>query len=268
MTESAVLKAIQSPSKIPSHIHDQIRKLYRRRHTHPAVIEMVSGVLEEDHSVVREYYNGLKKSKTIIESVKSTGDFISHFAVPEHALLFYLTCRAVEPEIVVETGVHTGTSSVTILQALADNGHGKLHSIDLPGTKRDPIVDSTSPYGTVKYELSDKSEVGEKVPESLRDNWELHLGSSDEILEPLLTDIGPIDIFCHDSDHSYENMMFEFNTAQEHLHSEGVVLSDDVDWNDAFMDFTNKYASVSDSLDDYVPDRWMKETTIAGIGKL
>ena len=43
-------------------------------------------------------------------------------------------------------------------------------------------------------------------------------------------------IFFHDSDHSYENMLFEFKWAWEALEA-AVIISDDIDGNDAFYDF-------------------------------
>lgn len=43
-------------------------------------------------------------------------------------------------------------------------------------------------------------------------------------------------LFFHDSDHSYENMFFEFQWAWDHLGAE-VLISDDIDGNDAFFDF-------------------------------
>lgn len=45
------------------------------------------------------------------------------------------------------------------------------------------------------------------------------------------------DIFIHDSEHSYQNMMFEFSWAANNVRPGGLILSDDVSWNDAFEDF-------------------------------
>jgi hypothetical protein len=68
----------------------------------------------------------------------------------------------VKPDKVVETGVYKGSSSAVTLQALEDNNKGKLFSIDLPGTQQNPVIDSSSPYNTVKYNLSGENEVGKK----------------------------------------------------------------------------------------------------------
>jgi len=49
--------------------------------------------------------------------------------------------------------------------------------------------------------------------------------------------VGEIDIFLHDSDHSYQNMLWEFQTAWKYLKAGGLLLSHNIDANDAFSDF-------------------------------
>ena len=75
------------------------------------------------------------------------------------------------------------------------------------------------------------------VPTDLRNRWHLYLGDAKELLPRLLQTLGTIDIFIHDSLHSYEHMLFEFQTAWPHLRGGGVILSDDIDANCAFYDF-------------------------------
>lgn len=50
--------------------------------------------------------------------------------------LLYTIARLSRPATVVETGVASGRSSFSILQALADNGEGLLYSIELGGAKK------------------------------------------------------------------------------------------------------------------------------------
>ena len=52
-------------------------------------------------------------------------------------ILLYLLIRKYYPEVVVETGVAQGVSSMFILQAMDDNDHGSLVSIDLPNFNQD-----------------------------------------------------------------------------------------------------------------------------------
>jgi len=75
------------------------------------------------------------------------------------------------------------------------------------------------------------------VPEDLKERWQLILGSSREKLPLLLDTLNKIDIFYHDSDHSYENMSFEFNTVFPFMPENGIIVSDDITDNDAFSDF-------------------------------
>jgi len=67
---------------------------------------------------------------------------LSHNADYSLARLYYLVCRALRPEVVVETGVGYGVSSAFILKALEQNGGGILHSVDLPplGRNADDFV--------------------------------------------------------------------------------------------------------------------------------
>ena len=131
--------------------------------------------------------------------------------------LLYATCRSQKPEIVVETGVASGVSSSYILCALEQNKHGQLYSIDLPWWQ--------------------ENQSGWMVPDYLRHRWHLILGKSSEKLVPLLKKVARIDIFLHDSDHSYQNMLWEFQTAWTYLKSGGLLLSHNIDTNDAFSDF-------------------------------
>ena len=57
------------------------------------------------------------------------------------------------------------------------------------------------------------------------------------MLPAVLQDVGMIDIFIHDSLHTYDHMLFEYRTAWPHLRPGGILLSDDTDWNRAFPTF-------------------------------
>ena len=47
----------------------------------------------------------------------------------------------------------------------------------------------------------------------------------------------PVDVFFHDSDHSYTHMMFEMSLAWYHLKREGWLVVDNIESNAAFADF-------------------------------
>jgi Methyltransferase domain len=147
----------------------------------------------------------------------------------------YNLVRRFRPEIVVETGVWYGFTSAGILSALEANGHGRLISIDRPCTDPTGYVNGDGTRDPVHVE--EVTDTGFVIPERLRARWTLHLGSSTELLADVLHDAGHADLFWHDSDHSYANMRWEYELAWSYLASGGVLASDDVCWNDAFLDF-------------------------------
>lgn len=132
----------------------------------------------------------------------------------------YLVCRAIKPNIIVETGVAHGVTSAFILKALEANGRGTLHSIDLP------------PLG----KESDRF-VGIIVPHDLRSRWQLHRGTSKRILTSLMPDVVAVDVFVHDSLHTYRNMRRELEIVTPYLSPRAVVIADDVQGNAAFADW-------------------------------
>lgn len=146
------------------------------------------------------------------------------------APLLYHIVRLLRPDQVVETGVASGVSSLFILKGLSDNAAGSLTSIDLPNA--DPGA-PVPPWG--------KS--GWIVPDSLRSRWELRIGDSKRLLPSILDRTGKIQVFLHDSLHTYDHMMWEFETAWPHITNGGLLLSDDAVWNDAFKDFCHRVGS-------------------------
>ncbi len=138
------------------------------------------------------------------------------------ARCLYLVCRVLRPRTVVETGVAYGLSSAFILQALQVNGQGKLYSIDLPPLGKNP-----------------DAAVGMLVPDELKQRWELHRGTSRRQLPGLLRD-RTVDVFVHDSLHTYRTMRWEFDAVWPHLRPGGVVLSDDVQGNRAFAELRQR----------------------------
>jgi len=150
-----------------------------------------------------------------------------HYIFPEAAEL-YAIVRAAKPSVIVETGVASGRSSAHILRALAANGSGTLHSIDLPNVQEGSVLPRGRASGWI-------------VPDSLRGRWKLQIGDTRELLPRLLERLDHVDIFLHDSDHSYEAMMFEFEQAYPKLEPGGLLLSDDTHLHAAWDDFCAKH---------------------------
>ena len=158
-------------------------------------------------------------------------------------LILYLVVRAYKPEIVVETGVAQGASSAFILCSLHENNMGHLYSIDLPPYDAS-IKSKDAARGMITLKdgqklLKDYS-VAELVPGYLKERWTLVYGDSRTELPALLRKIGKISIFFHDSLHTYDHMLFEYETAWPYIEKNGFLLSHDILWNKAFLDFSKK----------------------------
>jgi predicted O-methyltransferase YrrM len=66
-------------------------------------------------------------------------------------------------------------------------------------------------------------------------------GDAKELLPKLVDRVDSIDFFYHDSDHTYNHMMFEFHEARRKLRPGGLVVGDDVSWNASVWDFADEF---------------------------
>lgn len=195
-------------------------------------------LLGSSKSEIEAYYRELDDDEElnghINNQIASTGTTLGQLF---SAFEVYVICRIKRPLVAVETGVCAGVSSAYILRALEKNGQGRLYSIDLPNYKK--LFAIARKYRRPKPVafLPPGKQVGFAVPQALRHRWDLRLGLSSSVLPNLLNELGEIDLFLHDSEHSYENMLWEYRTAWPHIRDGGIILSDDVDWNEAFFDF-------------------------------
>ncbi len=79
--------------------------------------------------------------------------------------------------------------------------------------------------------------IGAAIPNELRENWKLIIGKSSDKLKEISVSLKDIDIFLHDSLHTYKNMYFEFELMWPHIKKNGFLISDDISDNNAFVDF-------------------------------
>jgi len=140
---------------------------------------------------------------------------------PAFVRALWFLVRHLRPAKVVETGVAHGLTSRFILEALGRNGTGHLWSIDLP-----PLL---------QPELARR--VGAAVDQRHRNRWSLIRGSSRRRLPRLLEQIGPIDLFVHDSRHSESNVRFELDLAWAATRPGMALVVDDIDLNWGYRSF-------------------------------
>jgi len=160
----------------------------------------------------------------------------------DDAMLLYWLIRQLKPRTVVETGVCNGFSTGIIALALDQNRNGgKLHAVGYA-----KVFDSLDPRWTEKGRRDGEVIVGGQslgwmIPDACRSRAELYLGDAELLLPDLVNKLDSIDLFFHDSNHSYDHMTFEFNEIARKLSRPGIVVADNIAWNASLWDFADKY---------------------------
>ena len=208
------------------------------------VLEILIGKLN-----LKDYLQDLKNDKNFLLDINSQikknnifkkKSFSSIFEFSVYRNFIYLLIRNKKPKYILETGVLHGLTSAWILKAIHDNGFGKLISIDLPmkdwktyfGNK------SVGPGGEADYEINNE-ESGWIIPEKLRKNWKLFLGPSSLHLPKVIRDYQNVDLFIHDSDHSYEVMSYECDLISKEYSAVDIII-DDFSYNKYYLDYKKK----------------------------
>lgn len=230
-------KALKNPKKIIKFIEDggdkgRAKKILSQIRDYSKDQEIIKD-LEIDLGIqMNSFYNELINNhdfRQIEENVANNWRNLGALGTLE-ARMVYLICRAIKPKSVIETGVANGLSSSIFLLSIAKNKIGTLHSIDISSDSvRSEKGATVLPPG---------KKVGWIIPEELKCNWEFNVGDSKKILPEILNREG-CDIFLHDSDHSYEHMMWEFETVKPFVKK--IIISDDISRNNSFTDFASKY---------------------------
>lgn len=181
------------------------------------------------------------RDQAIHEYRKLTGDDRMGTVGLNIAQDYYALVRKEQPSRIVETGVCNGISTLSILLALQENGSGSLYSIDYPFRADESLEEfQAETFDNFGGEaIPSNKDPGWIIPDELRNNWTLIIGKSQRELPKLVTEYGDVELFIHDSEHSHPCMMFEYELAYEWLEDNGVILSDDIGWNDAFSVFVD-----------------------------
>jgi len=225
---------IKSASEFFPKIRDAVHvgSMFTTRVVLPNVEKALSVFLKNDLS---KYHNELISNndyKKLENALIETKTYLGEFGITE-ARLLYVFCRHLKPKIIIETGVASGLSSFMLLSAIEKNNVGKLVSIDLP-----PSKELNKKIGQ-RALIPQNKNVGWLIPEKLKKNWDLKLGDSKIILPKILKEVEKCDLFLHDSDHSFEHMIWEFETVWPYLRM--ALLSDDVNQNKAFENFASSH---------------------------
>jgi hypothetical protein len=125
---------------------------------------------------------------------------------------WYSIVRAAQPDHVVETGTHLGLGSCVIAAALLRNGHGRLTTIDID------------------------AEAGYLIGEPWASVIDRRVGPSTDMLGALRD----VDMFLHDSLHTYDYETGELAAVEPNLRVSAVVLSDNAHESSALSDWAER----------------------------
>ena len=112
----------------------------------------------------------------------------------------------------VETGTHLGLGSCAIAAALLRNGHGRLTTIDV-----DP-------------------EAGYLIGEPWASVIDRRIGNSNDVL----AELREVDVFLHDSLHTYDYETGELTTVEPKLNANAIVLSDNAHESSALSNWAER----------------------------
>jgi predicted O-methyltransferase YrrM len=125
---------------------------------------------------------------------------------------WYAIIRAVQPQHVVETGTHLGLGSCVIAAALLRNGRGRLTTIDTD------------------------ADAGYLIGEPWASVIDPRIGSSVDVLAELRN----VDMFLHDSLHTYDYETKELGTVEPNLLPGAIILSDNAHESSALSDWAER----------------------------
>lgn len=228
-------RVARRPRLLPDVWRKATARFVDRRHRHrieeygaravPPATALATLLRLEGHSV-EEALRSLSCTDLIarLEAYRPPGRTLA-MGGPAYLELAHGLVRLLRPSVVVETGVAHGYSSAAILAALDDAGGGRLYSIDLPAFR--PGVGRHTGGAVAAAGLADRP-------------WTLLLGSDRSVLPSLLRRVGPVPLFFYDSDKGYDAMSRSLDVTWHSLAPGGVIVVDDVEVHDAFLDFVDR----------------------------
>lgn len=133
--------------------------------------------------------------------------------------LIYYLCEYTQATNAIETGVAYGWSSLAVLLSIKQR-NGILYSSDMPYLGKD-----------------NDQYVGCVVPEDYKANWKLYRFADKESLPKIFKENNTFDFAHYDSDKTYNGRMWAYPILWDKLKKGGVLMSDDIADNAAFMDY-------------------------------
>lgn len=202
----------------------------------PSEYDFVNKLESISQNKFNSYLAEIKNDSQFLQSLQQKHLQIRKKPLPQPqgwTALLYVMIRHIKPKIIVETGVFDGISSAFILKALNKNKYGTLVSIDRPAYHEIQGSTDFMPF----HLLPHNKEPGWLVPKNLLSRWQLHKIKNVRGLKEVISRIRKVDLFIHDSLHTYGHMHWEMSVAWKKMKKNGLLFVDDIFCNSAFSDF-------------------------------
>lgn len=200
------------------------------------LVSFIAFITNSNFELVKKYF----------DEIKFDVGFLSHFQIrrsslprkrelpvtPNYArrLGWYALIRILKPEVVVETGTDKGMGTMLIAQALKKNGSGVVYTLD------------NDPYA------------GSLIDQNYWPNIKRLSGDSVENLNLIKN----IDIFIHDSDHSYNHEISEYRAIANNISKSAIIISDNSEFTNALLDWSIKNNREFISFKENPKNHWYK----------
>lgn len=214
---------------------------FLRPHIEACAKEMYAG---EDYRSFQEKYKFLND---FIANLNETypGEYHSGAISEDDGHFLYYCVRQLKPKVIVQTGTSNGVSCAHLALGLAHvSGDTRFYAVDMPNIYRpdDPDFHKKEVYGVL---IPPGKSSGWLIPDRILPRFECMNGDSKELLPQLLKKAGKIDLFYHDSDHSYDHMWWEFETVLPYMNPHGVIIADNIAWSGVTWDWAQKHGLYS-----------------------
>lgn len=167
---------------------------------------------------------------------KNEFEFPTYFNSGKETLqILHGICTRSTPQLVVETGVANGFSTIQLLESMPKGA--TLISFDVEYKSQMNVLNLV--------EFDNNSQ--QKFSQDILQKW-VYVNLDGKTIRSRRKDItncieksvGKIDLWYHDSDHSYTWQIWEYEMAWNALRIGGFLISDDIDSSMAFYDFVEK----------------------------
>jgi len=214
---------------------------FLRPHIEACAKEMYVG---EDY---RNYQEKYKFLNDFIAKLNATypGEYHSGAISEDDGHFLYYCVRQLKPKVIVQTGTSNGVSCAHLALGLSHvPGNTRFYAVDMPNIYRpdDPEFHKKMVYGVL---IPPGKSSGWLIPDRILPRFECMSGDSKKLLPKLLEKVGKVDLFYHDSDHSYDHMWWEFETILPYMNPHGVIIADNIAWSSVTWDWAQKHGLYS-----------------------